>query len=169
MQKRKQSQAELKAYVQAAESAYQDAVSHLGSLRPTRRVSHTFTTMTEAFHQVAKMGAEGWTVRNDVISHTLYAIGAEIILDKPESMVEADLATVREQAAKDYVDAIIKHNNAVDRAEQDKQVYEAAKAAWLKEEAEKQAKAEDEAFRAAMAQRGVQVAEQHQLTSEWSA
>lgn len=168
MQKRKQSQAELKAYVQAAESAYQDAVGYLGSLRPTRRVSHTFTTMTEALHKVAKMGAEGWTVRSDVISHTLYAIGAEIILDKPESMVEADLAIVRDQAARDYAESITKHNNAVDRAEHDKQVYEAAKAAWLKEEAEKQAKAEDDAFRQAMAQRGTQLPDGSHLTSEWS-
>ncbi len=91
-----------------------------------------------------------------------------MILDKPESMVEADLKVVRQQAEKDYTESIRKHNEAIDRAEKDKAAYEAAKAAWLAEEATRRAQEEDKAFQAAMAQRGVRLPDGSHLTNQWT-
>jgi len=167
VQKRKSTASEQRAFVQAAEQSYQEAVGYIGSLRPTRRVTHSFRTITEMLHQVAKLGAEGWAVREDVVSHTLYAMGGDVILDKPESMVEADLVIVREQAAKDYAESVRLHNARVERMEADRATFEATKQQWLKEQAQQKAVEEDKAFRQAMAARGVRLPAGVELTSEW--
>lgn len=169
-QKRKATAAELRTYIATAEQAYQQASTYDGALRPARGVQYAAPTYYHILKLVVEKANEGYTLEDDAMMGVVpSAMSFSVVLRKPESMVEADLVVVRAQAEADYKAEIEKHNARVDRMEADQVQYAAQKAAWLAEQKAAQEKEEDEAFRAAMAQRGVQVAEQHQLTSEWSA
>ncbi|MDQ2482837.1 hypothetical protein RBI94_02220 [Pseudomonas putida] len=168
IQKRKATAAELKTYIATAEHAYQQAATYDGALRPARGVEYTAPTYYHILKLVVEKANEGYTLEdNAMMGVTPSAMSFSVVLRKPESMVEADLVIVRQQAEADYKAEIEKHNARVDRMEADQAQYVAQKAAWLAEQKAAREKAEDEAFREAMAQRGTRVADAHQLTSEW--